>query len=122
MSIDILNTEQQQFATDVLTTAIEGGINYWSTVLTISDRSPEPEQITAVVISEDEDRTQRTITSVALINTLASIEGFAEEIPQDIFDMLADAYADLDEGAGDIDAELADVLVQLTLFGEIIYG
>lgn len=121
----------QQLA-DCLTAGMEGGINYWAAIAGYE----KPEKITftahpdlgevfphidypmnggAVLIIENDDEPDEHKKRHRL--TLDSLrEGarlMAEKYPQHYHNLLSES---------ECDAETGDVLIQLALFGEIVYG
>ena len=109
--------QRTQFYWDVFVTACEGGVNYWASVW---DYSPATGTATLV----DGDTGDKHNLSLATIRrgfrrvVDPSLRTF--KIGNNVTSMIAGAYATLD--AGDIDADLADTIVQVGLFNEIVYG
>lgn len=125
-------SERVQFLADVLTTAIEGGVGYWSYA---EDYRWDLEKYTAdeigVTLSDcnDEDDPDFPPTRVTL-DIIAKGIGVIkrmEHAPNYFGDggsywkqfLLADRTNGED---GDYDAIVADWIVQAGLFGEIVYG
>lgn len=117
--------EREQFLADILTTAIEGGINYWAEVAEYRNEHSVPVADTFAVIYDEDDKEYRiTIDTVA--KGIGVIKGFDYQ-PNYFGD--GGAYwrellkADRTNGDdGDYDAIVADWIVQAGLFGRIIYG
>lgn len=112
-----------QLLSDILTTAIEGGVNYWLLSAHSVKRTEQGDPLVVVGpldITEDEplakdidfDTLQRGIRLVMQ----------ADVVPRrdDIRSALLRAL--VSEDAGGIDAEAADIIVQAGLFGELVYG
>jgi hypothetical protein len=121
-----------QFLSDILVTAVEGGINYWA-------RVAEP-----VFAPHPDNRHNRLLVAVKVTDVdggrdFQRLDLTLKEIHQGIaslFDVNSDtAYAarpdivesvrlavETGQDAGEIDAEGADVIVQVALFGEVVYG
>jgi hypothetical protein len=120
-----------QFLTDTLTTAIEGGINYWAGVLSYHWWSPDLEGGTAeheegvanahATICDNEldgEVLQVTLDTMAHGWTL-----FAQQyasVPGDWAEAIKANRTNSEDG--DFDAQVADMVLQLGLFGEVIYG
>lgn len=112
--------ERIQFLEDVLTTAIEGGIQYWSEVF-IYNIDGE----TFATIADEDGEYNITIDTIAKgirILTTGDNAGHA-------FSMCGMDYwkqfilANKTNGEdGDFDADIADNIVQAGIFGEIVYG
>jgi hypothetical protein len=131
-----LSDERKEFLHSIFTTALEGGIGYWSQASTYHWMLPAPkgqewgaddlDGFYAIVHEWDEDegdyaknKGHRIDRAVIQKGLNALIDGKArarEDIVKTI--MLANREND----AGDIDSEIADVIVQVGLFGEIVYG
>lgn len=120
--------ERSQFLTDILVTAVEGGMNYWAETKDYAWQFDEGKAAWAHVnlreTNEGDDPPgpwhQVTIDTVA--HGLYLIQ--KQEIPYLDSSMRktiigADFTLDPD---GEIDAGLADVIVQVALFGEVRYA
>ena len=111
------------FVKDILTVAAEGGINYWADFRTARD--PVDGYVAGLI----------DVTDVEEGKLLTDYLGFAK-----IWEVLGRiAWGDfdhhvggacmvwtrkdlMDKEVGYIDAECADVIVQLAIFGELVYG
>lgn len=112
-------TPREQLFDDLVIAAIEGGIGYWSIVT-----SYDPDQATAIVhdIAEDDTlshplRIDRAVVrrgyALAASTEWRSRIAWSTEPPP----VVITAETDWDHDAGD-----ADVIVQLGLFGDVVYG
>lgn len=116
---------RKEFLSDILLTAIEGGINYWAWQHARS-WDEDYEILNAITISPmDEDGsegTQVTVDHAKLEEAIALIVGPQSEfeVRDDILQQIVLATRNND--AGEIDAEAADVIVQAACFGEIVYS
>lgn len=90
---------------DILVTAVEGGIGYWATVDTYA-----PSIGTAIL----RDRYENTIHRLTAGWLLTAAGKVLQQYPN----TRAAGYI----RQGDIDAEAADVIVQVAVHGEILYG
>jgi hypothetical protein len=119
-----------QYANDMFVTAIEGGINYWSGCRTYHwDR----EEFYAVIVDhEDEDdngnRPVYTIDREVIERGMALFvagfryDGDKEDTPlRHGMDYVRESILTKGED-GDFDAGDADNVVQLGLFGKVVYG
>lgn len=123
------------FLATVLTTAIEGGIGYWSSVedyewgypdLGCSNGEPLPagaQSYARALIWEDESD---DVTPLEVnVETIAKAFG---KIREDRLNLLKlgearSRFLEADrENDGDLDALDADMIVQIGLFGEVVYG
>lgn len=112
----------EQLLADIISTAVEGGINYWADVLSYNPSKAvariKPEVAPA---DEDEDKVYdlnyRVIShGLHLILTNSADVGF------DLRKGVLHEVLNPDESGVFIDAEVADLIVQLALFGEVVYG
>jgi len=128
--------ERTRFLRDVITTALEGGVGYWSVcehyqwvaedgtvyVPVRGEMRREPEAETYAEIRDTgEPSSDLKRVDVELIEAgLAKIgeSGFRLNDQQRSGILLADRESD----AGMIDSDDADAIVQAGLFGEIVYG
>lgn len=102
---------------DQVTSAIEGGSNYWAKIDVGTHRSGWRNYFTAkFTIIEDSDVKAGAIKGKTYRLTLdklkAGLQVLADKYPHHLKDIIA--------GTGD--AITGDVLVQCALFGEIVYG
>ena len=119
-----------EFLTDVLITAVEGGINYWALV---ADYVPEGEpEKRGVTLWETEDDPEGNGEGVRVtLDTIASGIAKIRANKEGKFDF-AHAHnsywvqfwvANRTNGDdGDYDAGIADCILQAGLFGEVVYG
>lgn len=120
-------TPREQFLSDVIVTAIEGGIGYWAVCLQYQYEGK-------VVVSDFQYLGGGTRATISPIDT----EGIYMITPNTIAHGIAVLQADStvcaaslrdkilaasrENDAGEIDSEAADVIVQAGLFGEVVYG
>lgn len=148
------SAEREQFLADVLTTAIEGGIGYWSQCtqyqwvddeqvrVVVGKRQGDTAHATIHVLKDDEsgyedeghDLTPDVIAKGfgilrKLVADRTNFNGHPALSTPDGRDAylsvshrthLMGAYTECE--AGDIDSDDADNIVQLALFGKIVYG
>ena len=108
-------TVSDQFIDDTLCTALEGGINYWARSA-VSTTMPDGAEYTSdclsrgadVVITDDEGA-QHTLTKAAFVKATRAFCKARKTTPARLEDEVPDA-AD------------ADAIVQLALFGEVVYA
>lgn len=93
---------------DIVITACEGGVNYWGKV-----RFYDPDNGKAVLVEYgDEDTPIATHT----INTSTIRKGLRLALESEHENIRFIAVRDI------LDADEADIIVQLGLFGELVYG
>lgn len=119
------NTDRTTFLAGILSTALEGGINYWATVDTI-ERVDAPQDIlgwrydTARILDHQDGSEFGTMHTIDL-DTVAHGLALMAEYDNPRFDALR--TADRTNGErGDFDAADADATIQLGLYDHIIYG
>jgi len=115
-----MNEKHLDFLCAVLITAVEGGINYWTS--TISgyeyDQSNPMKYASANIHYERNEH---------IINPEVIEAGFRKIIEDKNFQINGNIaknifYGYLMDDAGEIDDEMADCIVQASIFGEIVYG
>jgi hypothetical protein len=122
-----------QFVHDIFVTALEGGINYWAGIRSYhwtNDRGETPDLagFYAKLFDVDNDNRKLTINRETIVRGLRTmlhgrpgagkVRGVAPT--GTMRGMVAAAVVEQD--AGLIDASLADCIVQMGLFGELVYG
>ena len=111
----------QQDIDDIITTAFEGGINYWcdrAHVMNGDNEHCASEQVSrgAAVILYDSEGDEKHVLTVGKF-----MRGLAKAIEGNNYS----SYEWFNEDSIDtcnVDAEVADVIIQLALFGEVVYG
>lgn len=101
-----------EFLADVATTAIEGGINYWTSRVQRID-------VDTFALTDEETDEGYLVTHQMLANAIERILGLDPTGTTGI-DSIASAVFERDAGA--IDAIDADCIVQVAVFGEVLYG
>lgn len=102
----------------ILSTAVESGIYYWASVIECDTTDVEgydfPKRI--VLIDREDDGKPYTVTLNDIERAVHAITSGEVQVRSDIRSWI---------GSGDpgmVDAEAADVLVQVACFGKIVYG
>jgi len=120
-----------EIAAGTLTTAAEGGIGYWADYETVRYKDgPHAGWVVAIKNFTDAETGEAFDDSVKMLRTQVNnnslfgafrkvIEGKVQVAPY-IRKWVIQSIADGD--AGMIDAEAADVLVQVAIFGDIVFG
>lgn len=121
--------EREEFLADVIICAVEGGTGYWACV---SDyKHGQPSETYAVLHEEDADGAiegregKYSTTPLRLdVEAVALGIGKIERGEVNINAGMAQSIlaASRENEAGDIDADLADVIAQAALLGSIVYG
>ena len=107
-----------EFGTDIIVTAIEGGyIGYWARLLDY--KYVDCFMCYAEIKDIDSEKTF-IINSARAYNTALKIVNGKHEMRGDIYTNIAKGFHDLD--AGYIDGEMADVIIQIAMFDEIVYS
>lgn len=122
--------EREQFLADIIVGAVEGGTGYWA--LVSEYKHDTPENTRATLHEEDADggltgRGDNHYSSFPLMLTPSQVALALERIRQGGIEInealrLNIMAAEDENNAGRIDAEDADVIAQIALFGEIVYG
>lgn len=118
--------ERKQFLFDVFVTALEGGVNYWADVegyhWSNPDGSEDLDGFRATITDREEPGGQLVVDADVIARGIGRFEPLARQRGADDYwrQFLAANRTNGDDG--DYDATVADVIVQLALFGEIVYG
>lgn len=129
-------TQEQQMLRDWLTTAVEGGIGYWSVCMAYVWNTWVADEVHASVVEQDAS-TGATPIRVGLVELRQAMNRIVNDptgcaIGRDnplrkllfniLFDIEAgDNWLDLDS-ASDFDAVHADMVFQVAALGQVIYG
>lgn len=128
-----LKDQSAQMLTDIITTAVEGGIGYWS-ALVVYRWTEGPEHTHAKIVpATDEfdlhdddggelfsaDEPAEITPEVVRLGMERIINGEAK-LRSDIVAAIAQSVAE--QWGGHIDSEIADCIVQVGLFGETIWS
>lgn len=120
-----------QFLSDILTTAIEGGSNYWieraDSIERVEDKqSPNylsPTFIRKLKVSEGEPKEGMGDTFDVTLQVMADgVRRLLDGSVKARQDIIADVLASVVEGDALMDADAADVVLQAGLFGEVVFG
>jgi hypothetical protein len=109
-----------QLVLDVLTIAVEGGINYWC-VCEIVKRDDEF-NVVAVIGAADAENPE---VKFGVIDGTTVVEGIRRVFTIPKFNPTIRSYiigAIVEGDSGMIDVEAADCIIQLGLFKELVYG
>jgi hypothetical protein len=126
--------DRERFLADVIVTAVEGGIGYWSQVsdyrwwsdLIGGHNATAVFETSVIVYPLLDDESGYSVNGVPV--GIDSIARAIERIKSDRSIRLSDAYlariliADRDNDAGNLDSDDADVIVQVAVLGDVIYG
>lgn len=111
---------------DIFVTAMEGGVGYWCAAKTYHWRGKtgafkdeDHENFHAVVIDEDTEKEYRVDRGTIMVG-LHNIKAGKTHLEKGSLGLIL--AADRENDASDIDAGLADTVVQAGLFGEVVYG
>lgn len=117
-------TPRQRAYSDIIVNAVEGcGIQYWASVRDYRTRSESGEEIAASVRVRDiedpsEKRTTVTIREIASAFTKLA-NGEAQPHQQQKW---RQAHRDVVVGNWDYDTSDADTLIQIAVYGEVVFG
>ena len=132
-----LTPERQEFLSTIIITAVEGGINYWAYV---DDYVPDT-PAHAVIIDREAANDDPDVDRHSDLLTISKVEDAVRKITQAVVcggdlpkyfpeyqakalviaSMANDTCPD-SPGAYDIDADFADNIAQVALFGKVVYG
>jgi hypothetical protein len=112
--------ERVSFLGDVIVTATEGGTGYWAYASDYHWEDEDPSKNTVTLTAMDDPATERVVTIETIAHGLAKLRKGEGQVNSRIRAEILEA--DRANDAGDIDADGADVIVQIALFGELVYG
>jgi len=131
-----METDRNEFLSDVMCSAIEGGIGYWAEVKDYKWGSsegpyklgwnlPDAErgsysQAEVRVADDYEVGPWLSLTFTAIERGIKRLSTGEYNLNQDMMDCILDGSATNE--AGNIDGPCADVIVQVALLNEIVYG
>lgn len=111
---------------DLLITAIEGGINYWAEVSDYHHGAND--ETSATVYEDDADTDGVTVTTTDIRRAVRQVatKGIPAADPgSDLGDRFKAGCNAALRGRGgdwDFDATAADALIQVAMFGDVVYG
>jgi hypothetical protein len=125
--IEACESETDRTLNGVFTTALEGGIGYWSTCSryrwSLGDVAHTEARDFIAVIEESDSETEFVIDRSAIIRGIRKAYAYYRGsegqpyITRALTDLTFGKYDDLD-----YDATVADVIVQFGVLGELVYG
>ncbi len=117
-SIDLTPQERE----DLFVTAIEGGINYWATVGSL--KSSKDGLWTVIRLHEDDDieDVNPDLTIDGATSNMFRIDDWVMQMGLDRLAKSKYQHHMVDVVNDNCDAETADVIVQMAVFGDILYG
>ena len=119
---------ETQFRRDILTTAVEGGIHYW-----INEDAVNEEGVSTCEVARASDLSVTCVSWEAegayfAVNDIHILDALQRIVRGDKIKYLGTSSrneitsAVQTQDAGEIDADLADVIFQIAAFGEVVYG
>ena len=113
---DVVSIDQVTLSemNDILTTAVEGGINYWAEVRNYSWENVPI--VTVEVREEDQESAEKpgwhAVSAMDILRIVSQIRNHSSQAKGWNIREIVDQH----------DADIADIAVQLAIFGEVIYG
>lgn len=132
--------ERLQYLHDIMVTAVEGGVGYWSVAETVRSSNDDhwyesytlwcseggKEPVSCGNGTDDPCKGHQVTPDVVAkglgLGTLTKAEGEAQDIGWAYSQREHVILANRESDAGEIDADDADCIVQLGVFGKVIYG
>ena len=121
------SAEREQFLADIITTAVEGGINYWAAVSSYHWSFEEPATTKVTVHEMDDD--EMDYKEVGVRVDIGCIAGaISKIIDRNVELHLHESYrqsiaeASSANDTGELDSIFADIIVQVAVLGDVIYG
>lgn len=117
----ITKSSREQFLDDVVTTALEGGIGYWSVCSAYEwDGVPARAQIQEMDYDGEPDGPLMEVDRALIRKGIKEILAGESNVNATTVAYVQEANKYND--AGDVDADVADAIVQVGLFGNLVYG
>lgn len=118
--IDLRIPVKRQLLRDLLCTAVEGGTNYWAEITQV-ERTPDGDYLSAT-FQEHESVTDAVAPRSALVTAEALTVGLQRLSTANLHTFPASRKHLTDALTESGDTITADVVVQMTMFGELVYG
>lgn len=117
-----MKREIDSFYDDVLTTAVEGGINYWAQARNYrwSDDGPTTVDVRDGGFEDDEPGEWVALDRKAMSAAITAIREGKGSMADSYRSRILQAHRERD--AGELDAFDADIVVQMAVLGDVIYG
>lgn len=104
---------------EILTTALEGGIGYWS----VASEIERDEQLNVISVKLEPTEDPDIIFNADTIHAPRLQSAINRITTGDYANLRSDIIAAVRSGdTGEIDADVADCIVQLAMFGSVMYG
>lgn len=118
-----MSTSRNEFLSNVIVTAVEGGIGYWASVRNYKYTEPpeSSEYSASAIVTDLEDGKRYKLDLAAVERGLSVICAPDFQLRIDLKDGITRANATNGEWYA-IDAEAADCIVQAGLLADVIYG
>ena len=124
-TVNLVRPDPREFSNEtmhsVFVTALEGGISYWSEC-TVYKPGDDGGTGWYAIVTEDGREGRVRIDATTIRNGLRLLLGGTVRVREDIIRAGWRETTTWNEPTGDLDAEGADVVVQLGIYGRIIYG
>lgn len=116
--------ERQEFLTDVMTTAAEGGIGYWSQLSSYRWDAPYAERGMTVHEMTDDESGYKEDGVLVTPDTIAAAIGRIRRGEGSFHDSyrVRIVQASRDNDCGELDSLDCDLIVQMAVLGEVVYG
>ena len=116
---------RKDFLAYVLVTAVEGGVNYWADIRNYknsytTNMSSILSASAEIKTDEPDDNDWKLLTIDVIENGIQNIQTGEIVLNPSILGSIS--YGNATNDAGSIDSDAADCIVQVALFGKIVYG
>ena len=119
--VKIVHEVSEEFLFDILTTAAEGGIGYWASYDVDRAEDLSVTRIHHICAAEDgEEELGNDIDARAVAHALALIAAGKTNLNNYYINIIMKAV--VDDDSCELDAYDCDVIVQVALFDEVVYG
>ncbi len=116
INVNVTITFTREFLADILCTAVEGGINYWAAISGVQRNENLGVVCCSVKDAEDDEDEWHDVSTDTIIKGIELYLSNNDNMTRRLYQEL------LSGNSADYDVDDADLLVQLGLFGNIVYG
>jgi hypothetical protein len=109
-----MTAEEKEFCGDILTTAVEGGSNYWAHFDVGSDSVDVFEE-------DDDDYVKHSVSHEDIHKAILAIVSGSGQMHQSYRAQIAADWSTKECGM-ETDAGHADIILQIAVLGEVVYG
>lgn len=111
-----------QLLADIIITAAEGGVNYWGHVSNYHYQGDPADYRFTIRDREDPQSTPTTVTLATVEEGICRILDGTGKVNSRITEAVSYSCAHPDDPSAELDAGVADAIIQVALLGELTYA